>query len=29
MYDFRIHWIAKNMVVNQNFAVFLYSFNLV
>lgn len=29
MYDLRIHRIAKNIVNNQNFVVFLYSFNLV
>lgn len=29
MYDLKIHRIAKNIVNNQNFVVFLYSFNLV
>ena len=29
MFDLRIHRIAKNIVINQNFVVFLYSFNLV
>ncbi len=29
MYDLIIYRIAKNIVVNQNFVVFLYSFNLV
>ena len=29
MYDLRIHRIAKSIVINQNFVVFLYSFKFV